>query len=45
MPVLIAKDFVEYFKNGSGRDAKNSGLCVYNEGRKIYSVDTTDRLK
>jgi hypothetical protein len=45
VPELIAKDFVEYFKNGCGRDAKNSGLFVYNEGMKIQSVYITDRSK
>ena len=45
MTELITKDFVEYFKNGSGRDVKGSGLFVYNEDRKIYSVYTTDRSK
>jgi hypothetical protein len=45
MPVLIAKDFVEYFKNGSGRDAKGSIFFKYNEDRKIHYVYTTDRSK
>jgi hypothetical protein len=45
MPELIAKDFVEYFKDGSGRDAKDSGLFVYNEERKIHSMYTPDRSK
>ena len=45
MTELITKDFVEYFKYGSGRDAKGSGLFVYSEDRKIYSVYTTDRSK
>jgi predicted lipoprotein with Yx(FWY)xxD motif len=45
VPELIAKDFIEYFKNGCGRDAKGSGLFKYNEDRKIHSVCTSDRSK
>ena len=45
LPELIAKDFVECFKDGSGRDAKDSGLFVCSEERKTHSVYTTDRSK
>jgi hypothetical protein len=30
---IFAKDFVEYFKDGPGRYAKESGLFVCNEDR------------
>ena len=45
LPELIAKDFVDYFKNGTGRDGKDSVLLVYNEDREIRSEYTTDRSK
>jgi len=34
MPELIARDFGEYFKNGSGRDAKGSIFFLLQRGQE-----------
>lgn len=45
MPALRLMDFIEYAKNGCGKDAQDSGLFVYVEDRRIHSVFIIDRSK